>query len=90
MRTQIAIAQIKFEYGAWNFKVTDVYPFRSGTAYLLDPTLAEGQEPPTIGGIPFVVEEEGRARIVPQLSAEWFDILHANSSVKDISSRRDA
>lgn len=50
----------------------------------------EGQETPAIGGIPFVVEEEGRARIVPQLSKEWFDIMRVNRSVKDKSSHGDA
>lgn len=90
MRAQIAIAWIKYKYRVWNVRVTGTCPFKSGTAYLLGPTLAEGQEPPDIGGIPFVIEEKGRARIVPQLSTEWFDIIRVNSSVKDKSSHEDA
>ena len=50
----------------------------------------EDQETPAIGGIPFVVEVEGQARIVSQLSAKWFDIMRVNRSVKDKSSHRDA
>lgn len=90
MRAQIAIAWVKYKYRAWNVKVTHALPFKGGTAYLLGPTLGEGQEPPAIGGIPFVVEEKGRARIVPQLSQEWFDILRASNALEDKSSRRDA
>ena len=90
MRAQIAIAWVKYKYRAWNVKVTGACPFKGGTAYLLGPTLAVGQEPPAIGGIPFVVEEEGRARIVPQLSKEWFDMMRANNSVKEVSSHGEA
>ncbi len=89
MKAPVAIARINFEFRAWNVKVTNTCPFKGGTAYLLGPTLAEGQEPPAIGGIPFVVEENGRARIVPQLSAEWFDIMQASNSFKDKSNNGD-
>lgn len=85
VRAQIAIAWVKYKYRAWNVKVTNACPFKGGTAYLLGPTLAEGQETPAIGGIPFVVEEKGRARIVPQLSQEWFAIMRASRPFEDKS-----